>query len=164
MFELKLVVWLVVALVVLVAYWLAWPRRGKKRSSRRREYVLGLGSMEVDPGKTRTLSARAFVCFRPERLIVPSNLAKDFLIVNLSVGNNHNQLASVGVLPAVMFTEAGGGIRLGLDMAMVGTTVSVTATNHGDQECLFAAGVVGPAVGRAGVFFARARKWVTSWR
>jgi hypothetical protein len=148
---------LVVMVVVLVVYWAKWPRCGTKRSLLRREYACGLGSRTVGSGNTVTLGACTEVRFRPERLIVPSNLADSFMIIDLTV-DKKRQLVPNGSLPAVMFTEIGGGIKLMADVAEVGTMVSVTVVNCGDQESLFSAGVVGPAVGWVAALFIRARK------
>src|SRR3954462_1010672 len=63
------------------------------RSSR--EYALGLGSTSVAGNSSANINVQPQVIFRPERLVVPSNLAVDFLITDIKVGKN-SQLVSTG--------------------------------------------------------------------
>ena len=85
------------------------------------------------------------VIFRPERLVVPSNLAMDFLITDIKVGKN-SQLVSTGALPAVMFTENAFGVRLRMDTAQISMFVTVSVTNQNPAARNFQGGLVGPAV------------------
>src|SRR5512147_744539 len=83
-----------------------------------REYALGLGSTSVAGSSSANINVQPQVIFRPERLVVPSNLAVDFLITDIKVGKN-SQLVSTGALPAVMFTETAFGIRLKMDTCQI---------------------------------------------
>ena len=142
MFMLKLVAWSIVAVVILVAYWSAWPRRGWRK---RREYVLGLGSTEVEGGRSATISVPSQVNFLPERLVVPSDVAVDFLIVDIQV-DKKSQLVSSGGVPAVLFTDMVFDARLKMDVVAAGMFVSVTVVNQAKEPRTFAAGVVGTVV------------------
>jgi hypothetical protein len=113
------------------------------RSSR--EYALGLGSTSVTGNSSANINVQPQVIFRPERLVVPSNVAVDFLITDIKVGKN-SQLASTGALPAVMFTETAFGVRLKMDTAQISMFVTISVTNQNANARNFQGGLVGPAV------------------
>ena len=113
------------------------------RSSR--EYALGLGSTSVAGNSSANINVQPQVIFRPERLVVPSNLAVDFLITDIKVGKN-SQLVSTGALPAVMFTENAFGVRLKMDTAQISMFVTISVTNQNPNARNFQGGLVGPAV------------------
>lgn len=113
------------------------------RSSR--EYALGLGSTSVAGASSANINVQPQVIFRPERLVVPSNVAVDFLITDIKVGKN-SQLASTGALPAVMFTETAFGVRLKMDTAQISMFVTISVTNQNANARNFQGGLVGPAV------------------
>jgi hypothetical protein len=113
------------------------------RSSR--EYALGLGSTSVAGNSSANINVQPQVIFRPERLVVPSNVAVDFLITDIKVGKN-SQLASTGALPAVMFTETAFGVRLKMDTAQISMFVTISVTNQNANARNFQGGLVGPAV------------------
>lgn len=110
-----------------------------------REYALGLGSTSVAGSSSANINVQPQVIFRPERLVVPSNLAVDFLITDIKVGKN-SQLVSTGALPAVMFTETAFGIRLKMDTCQIAMFVTVSVTNQNPAARNFQGGIVGPAV------------------
>ena len=110
-----------------------------------REYALGLGSTSVGGNSSANINVQPQVIFRPERLVVPSNIAVDFLITDIKVGKN-SQLVSTGALPAVMFTEQAFGVRLKMDTAQISMFVTVSVTNQNPQARNFQGGLVGPAV------------------
>ena len=110
-----------------------------------REYALGLGSTSVAGNSSANINVQPQVIFRPERLVVPSNLAIDFLITDIKVGKN-SQLVSTGALPAVMFTEVAFGVRLKMDTAQISMFVTVSVTNQNPAARNFQGGIVGPAV------------------
>jgi hypothetical protein len=110
-----------------------------------REYALGLGSTSVTGNSSANINVQPQVIFRPERLVVPSNIAVDFLITDIKVGKN-SQLVSTGALPAVMFTEQAFGVRLKMDTAQISMFVTVSVTNQNAQARNFQGGLVGPAV------------------
>ena len=113
------------------------------RSSR--EYALGLGSTSVAGTSSANINVQPQVIFRPERLVVPSNIAVDFLITDIKVGKN-SQLVSTGALPAVMFTENAFGVRLKMDTAQISMFVTISVTNQNPAARNFQGGLVGPAV------------------
>ena len=110
-----------------------------------REYALGLGSTSVQGNASANINVQPQVIFRPERLVVPSNIAVDFLITDIKVGKN-SQLVSTGALPAVMFTENAFGVRLKMDTAQISMFVTISVTNQNPAARNFQGGLVGPAV------------------
>lgn len=110
-----------------------------------REYALGLGSTSVTGNSSANINVQPQVIFRPERLVVPSNLAVDFLITDIKVGKN-SQLVSTGALPAVMFTEVAFGVRLKMDTCQISMFVTISVTNQNPAARNFQGGIVGPAV------------------
>jgi len=110
-----------------------------------REYALGLGSTSVTGNSSANINVQPQVIFRPERLVVPSNIAVDFLITDIKVGKN-SQLVSTGALPAVMFTENAFGVRLKMDTAQISMFVTISVTNQNPNARNFQGGLVGPAV------------------
>jgi hypothetical protein len=110
-----------------------------------REYALGLGSTSVSGSSSANINVQPQVIFRPERLVVPSNLAVDFLITDIKVGKN-SQLVSTGALPAVMFTEVAFGVRLKMDTCQISMFVTISVTNQNPAARNFQGGIIGPAV------------------
>jgi hypothetical protein len=113
------------------------------RSSR--EYALGLGSTNVAGSSSANINVQPQVIFRPERLVIPSNIAPDFLITDIKVGKN-SQLVSTGALPAVGFTETAFGVRLKMDTCQISMFVTLTVTNQNVVAKNFQGMIVGPAV------------------
>ena len=60
-----------------------------------REFVIGLGSTALPGLSSANIAVQPQVIFRPERIVIPSNLAADFLITDVKVGKN-SQLVSPG--------------------------------------------------------------------
>jgi len=110
-----------------------------------REYALGLGSTSVQGNSSANINVQPQVIFRPERLVVPSNLAVDFLLTDIKVGKN-SQLVSTGALPAVVFTETAFGVRLKMDTCQISMFVTVSVTNQNPAARNFQGAIIGPAV------------------
>jgi hypothetical protein len=120
----------------------------QRPQDRRREFPVGL----VSPGPTAfgtSAQATAFpqVTFRPERLVIPSQIAPFFTIDAIIVGKD-NQSVSFDPIPATMFSEVGVGVRLNLKTAVVGMQIIVRFTNVDplQQTRAFSGGIIGTAV------------------
>lgn len=120
----------------------------QRPQDRRREFPVGL----VSPGPTAfgtSAQATAFpqVTFRPERLVIPSQIAPFFTIDAIIVGKD-NQSVSFDPIPATMFSEVGVGVRLNLKTAVVGMQIIVRFTNVDplQQTRTFSGGIIGTAV------------------
>ena len=115
----------------------------RPRSSR--EYALGLGSTSVLGNSSANINVQPQVVFRPERVLIPSNVALDFLITDIKVGKN-SQLASTGAVPATAFTEQAFGVRLKMDTAQISMFVTISVTNMNPNARNFQGVIIGPAV------------------
>jgi hypothetical protein len=113
------------------------------RSSR--EFVIGLGSTALPPLSSANISVQPQVIFRPERIVIPSNIAADFLITDVKVGKN-SQLVSPGAIPAVVFVENAFGVRLKMDTAQIAQFITISVTNQNSGSRNFQGAIIGPAV------------------
>jgi hypothetical protein len=110
-----------------------------------REYVLGLGSTSITGNASANINVQPQVVFQPQRILIPSNIAQDFLLTDIKVGKN-SQLASTGAVPAVAFTESAFGVRLKMDTAQISMYVTISVTNQNAQARVFQGCLIGPAV------------------
>jgi hypothetical protein len=108
-------------------------------------YGLSLGKTHVDGHCLAYITASPSVTFHPERLIVPKDIAVDFLVNEIRVGKN-SQLMSVGALPAVMFTEKAVGVRLRMDAVPPSMLVTIGVTNQSPDARCFRGTLVGSTV------------------
>src|ERR1700690_2147683 len=113
------------------------------RSSR--EFIIGLGSTSLPGLSSANISVQPQVIFRPERIVIPSNIAADFLITDVKVGKN-SQLVSPGAIPAVVFVENAFGVRLKMDTAQIAQFITVSVTNQNGASRNFQGAIIGPAV------------------
>ena len=110
-----------------------------------REFVIGLGSTALPGLSSANISVQPQVIFRPERIVIPSNLAADFLITDIKVGKN-SQLVSPGAIPAVVFVENAFGVRLKMDTAQIAQFITISVTNQNGAARNFQGAIIGPAV------------------
>jgi hypothetical protein len=104
--------------------------------------VLGFGSTRVISCGSAHINAQPWVSFRPERLIIPDNIALNFLITDIKIGKN-SQLLTYGAVPAVVFNKYSSP-KLKMDTAQVLTFVTLTVTNVSKTACNFQAALIGP--------------------
>ena len=110
-----------------------------------REFVIGLGSTALPGLSSANIAVQPQVIFRPERIVIPSNLAADFLITDVKVGKN-SQLVSPGAIPAVVFVENAFGVRLKMDTAQIAQFITISVTNQNGAARNFQGAIIGPAV------------------
>jgi hypothetical protein len=117
-----------------------------QRPTKAREYVMGFESpAAVNPGVVTSITTRPQVPFRCERLLVPSDIAGSFTILDFRVGKN-SQFAANTAVPARTFQENAVGIRLQLDTAQVSQDLTINVQNIGGAPQTFRASVIGAAV------------------
>jgi hypothetical protein len=116
-------------------------------ATRRREYPLGFESAaEVALNGTALVRATPQISFRGERLVVPSDISLFFSIDDIIVGKN-SQLVSDGPIPASTFSEVAVGVRLNLDTANIGNTITMRVRNVGSSDPIFfRASIIGTGV------------------
>lgn len=118
----------------------------RERPTKAREFPLGFESpTTIAPGATATITSRPQIPFKGARLIVPSDIAGSFSILDLRVGKN-SQFTSSGAVPARTFQENAVGIRLSLDTAQISQDVTLQVQNIGGAPQTFRASIIGSAV------------------
>lgn len=109
----------------------------------RRRYPLGFVPTTVDAGDSATIPAAPQNLFRPERLVIPSDIAFDFGVSDVKVGNQSQFAQSVEV-PAAVFTEVSIDTNVTFDTAEVGNQISILVRNKGTTDNLeFTAAAIG---------------------
>jgi hypothetical protein len=115
----------------------------KKDLSNRRRYPLGFVPTEVDAGDAATIPAAPQNLFRPERLVIPSDIGFDFGVQDIKVGNQSQFAQSVEV-PAAVFSEVAIDTNVTFDTAEVGNQISILVRNKGTEDDLeFTAAAIG---------------------
>ena len=109
-----------------------------------REFPLGFGPVPFPAGTEASVISRPQVVFRGERLIIPSNVAPFFSVIDIKVGNR-SQLVNSVALPAQMFIETAVGIRLSMDTAAVAQDVALIVSNDTLVSTTFQAAIIGTA-------------------
>lgn len=109
---------------------------------RRRRYPLGFVPTVVAAATSALIPSAPQNLFRPERLVIPSDIAFDFGVVDIKVGNQSQLVQSVEV-PGALFSEVAIDTNVTFDTAEVGNQVSVQARNKTLAPIEFTAGLIG---------------------
>lgn len=111
--------------------------------SKNRQQVLGFDSgSTVAAGAAYTATAQPQVVFRPERLVLSSTSATNFLVLDLRVGKN-SQFVSAGAIPGELFAHTAVGVRLKCDTAQVSNIITLQVQNVSGGALRFNAGLIG---------------------
>jgi hypothetical protein len=110
--------------------------------SRKRRYPLGFVPTTIAAGTSALIPSAPQNLFRPERLVIPSDIAFDLGVVDIKVGNQSQLVQSVEV-PAALFSEVAIDTNVTFDTAEVGNQVSVQARNKSGAPLEFTAGLIG---------------------
>jgi hypothetical protein len=113
--------------------------------NKRRRFPLGFQPTTVAAGATSNIPAAPQDMFRPERLVIPSDIAFDFGVQDVKVGNT-SQLVSGGEVPAAIFTEVSIDTHVHFKTAEIGNQISVSVRNKTTGEIEFSAGIIGTVV------------------
>jgi len=114
----------------------------KNALDRRRRYPLGFVPTLVAGGTSALIPSAPQNLFRPERLVIPSDIAFDIGVVDIKVGNQSQLVQSVEV-PGALFSEVAIDTNVTFDTAEVGNQVSVQARNKTLVGVEFTAGLIG---------------------
>lgn len=109
---------------------------------RRRRYPLGFVPTTVAAATSASIPSAPQNLFRPERLVIPSDIAFDTGVRDIKVGNQSQLVQSVEV-PAALFSEVAINTGVTFDTAEVGNQVSVDVRNKSGTGFEFSAGLVG---------------------
>lgn len=111
-----------------------------------RELVMGVASAAaINAGAQADVQGQPQIAFRPDRIVVPSSIAADFIINDLKIGKN-SQLVSGGSVHCQTFAEGAFGVRLKLDTLSISQTVLFRVTNISAGAETFYASLIGPSV------------------
>jgi hypothetical protein len=111
-----------------------------------RDYPLGFQSTApVAAGSPGTAVSFPQIVFRGERLIVPSDIAGQFVLTQIIVGKNPQQV-SADAIPCRVFDERGVGVRLAMDTAQISQQITLNVINIGGAPATFRAAIIGKAV------------------
>lgn len=110
-----------------------------------RQTPIGLGPDIVAAGAILTIITSPQIVFRPERFVVPSDIAGLFSLVDLKVGKN-SQLASQNEIPCRTFDERSVGVTLKCDTAQISQQISVTVRNVSGAPATFTGTLIGESI------------------
>lgn len=110
-----------------------------------RQTPIGLGPDLVAAGAILTIITSPQIVFRPERFVVPSDIAGLFSLVDLKIGKN-SQLASQNEIPCRTFDERGVGVTLKCDTAQISQQISVTVRNTSGAAATFTGCLIGESI------------------
>lgn len=97
-----------------------------------REFPIGFQTAVATPvpaNSTVGIEQKPQVLFRGERLAVPNSLVLNFDVNDIKVGKD-SQLASPGNMPAECFSNLSVGVRMQLDTAEPGITITLSMFNN----------------------------------
>lgn len=109
---------------------------------RRRRYPLGFAVTSIAASSTANIAALPQNLFRPERLVIPSDIAFDLGVRDAKVGNS-SQFAQNAEVPAALFSEVAIDTGVGFDTAEVGNQISLDIRNKTLVAVEFTAALVG---------------------
>jgi hypothetical protein len=114
----------------------------KRGLDRRRRYPLGFVPTTITAGSTSLIPSTPQNLFRPERLVIPSDIAFDAGVADLKVGNQ-SQFVETAEVPGALFSEVSINTGVTFDTAEVGNQVSISCRNKSLSDFQFTAGLVG---------------------
>lgn len=118
---------------------------GEYKATKGREYPIGFGPVTVAAGGIATITVQPQIVFRPERLIVPSDIAGQFDFLQIIVGKNP-QVAGNGPIACRTFDEQSVGVRLRMDTCQISQQLILQVQNTGGAPAAFRATMIGTAV------------------
>lgn len=114
----------------------------KRGLDRRRRYPLGVVPTTITSGSTATIPTTPQNLFRPERLVIPSDIAFDIGVMDVKVGNQ-SQFVETSEVPGSLFSEVAINTGVTFDTAEIGNQISVALRNKSLADVEFTAGFVG---------------------
>lgn len=113
--------------------------------TRSRRFPLGFVSNgTILAGDSATITSRPQVLFKGQRLVVPSDVAGDFVVDDVKVGKD-SQFVAEGAIPARILQENAVDCYFELDTAQISQDISISVTNIGGAPRTFRAGLIGQA-------------------
>lgn len=110
-----------------------------------REAAFGFPPTVVAANATATIVQQPQQPFRMERIVIPSNIATSFDIIDFKVGKN-SQFVVAGAISAVTFSELGVGVRLLGDTAGISQLMIIQVQNITAGPVTFRCSVIGKSL------------------
>ena len=104
------------------------PQLQRTSPDRLRSYPLGFKQLAILTTASATISRQPQMAFRPQRLIIPSAFAPNFVITDIKVGSN-SQLLTSDDFPAQAFSESAVDSALLFDTVDVGGLIAIGVNN-----------------------------------
>jgi hypothetical protein len=105
------------------------PNVVEEQPTHPREFPIGFtSSTPIPAAQTGSIEVKPQVLFRGERLAVPNSQVLNFNISDVKVGKD-SQLAAPGDMPAECFSNISVGVRMQLDTAEPGITITLFPKN-----------------------------------
>lgn len=98
----------------------------------------------IEGGDSTTITSRPQVLFRGERLVIPSDIAGDFVIDDVKVGKD-SQFVAEGSIPGRVLQENAVDVAFQLDTAQISQDITISATNISGAPRTFRAALIGSA-------------------
>lgn len=117
----------------------------QRRLTTRRKFPLGFPAIDLPAGGSALLETNPQFVFRPERLVVPSDIAFDVRLQDVKVGTQ-SQFVSTDAVPAAVFSEVAINTGISFRTAEIGNGVSFTAINTTGAVVRFSAAIIGTSV------------------
>lgn len=114
----------------------------RRSPTRERRYPLGFTPTDIATTVTSTIAANPQSLYRPERLIIPSEIAPDLGVVDVKVGTQ-SQFAQNTEVPAGVFSEVAIDAYVQFDSAEVGNQVYLQIRNKSAGTVNFTAALIG---------------------
>lgn len=114
----------------------------RRSPNRSRRYPLGFVPTAVAAGAAASIPAGPQNLFRAERLVIPSDIAFDFGVTDIKVGNQSQLVQNVQV-PAAVFSEVAIDTEVTFDTAEVGNQISIDVVNNNVLNLTFRAAMLG---------------------
>lgn len=108
-----------------------------------RRFPLGFESAApIAAGDSVTITSRPQTLFKGARLVLPSDIAGDFIIDDLKVGKD-SQFVAEGPIPGRVLQENATMVDFDLDTAQISQDISISVTNIGGAPRTFRAALWG---------------------
>ena len=101
----------------------------REEPKNQRQFPIGFELANIAPGDEEDIEVKPQVLFRGERLAVPNSIVLNFDVNDIKVGKD-SQLASPGNMPSECFSNLSVGVRMQLDTAEPGITLTLSMFNN----------------------------------
>lgn len=117
----------------------------ESQPTKSRVFPLGFESATtILGGASASITSRPQVIFKGQRLVVPSDVAGQFVLDDVKVGKD-SQFVAEGSIPARVLQENAVDVAFELDTAQISQDITISVTNIGGAPATFRAALIGQA-------------------